>query len=88
MINYAGKSTHGPVDAEFHTDILFNFRTHIYHIFNSSSSLALQLFISFALLSDPFLPIPTFSMPFPVIDFHNLLSPALHHINLRVMVIQ
>jgi hypothetical protein len=71
IINYAGRTTHGPVDVEFHTDLLFYFRVHFYHLFNSSSSLTLQLFISFILLSDTTPLIPTFSMPFPVIDFQN-----------------
>lgn len=88
IINYTGRSTHGPVDVEFHTDLLFKFRTHIYHLFKRSSSLALQLFISFVLLNDPILLIPIFSMPFQVIDFRNFLSPALHHINLTDVVIQ
>jgi hypothetical protein len=39
---------------------------------SSSYSLALQLFVSFGLLNDPFPLIPTFSLLFPMIDFHNL----------------
>jgi hypothetical protein len=35
-----------------------------------SFSLALQLRVSFDLLNDPFPFIPTFSLLFPIIDFH------------------